>query len=170
MSGQSDIEKMTPRLSDRGLTFLLILMCSAPIIVITAMWWYLPPVHTKQLQARVSSANLPPPENYDIPYESRPQLTQEGLLLVTNTGELDWTQYNIQINMQYADSYQIQEHLEPILAGETKSFELSSFVSRSGSTFDLRYNPLRKVRIYARLPTKDRATYFYNFETQSENE
>ncbi len=157
----------SPRMTHHSLTIVLAVMCIIPVIIIGVLWSYMPPVFEKQLKAEVSAANLPAPEHYDIPLADRPELPSEGLLLVTNVGEKDWTQYNILINMQFAGSYQIYEHHEPIPAGQTKEFNLSSFVSRSGARFDLRYNPLKNVQIYARLPDASRATYYYSFETNS---
>ncbi|MEZ6096173.1 MAG: hypothetical protein R3C03_18435 [Pirellulaceae bacterium] len=159
-----------PTLSHKTLTWVLILMCAIPVVVIICIWQLLPNVEEKQLLAKVSARDLPAAEHYLLPLDSRPELKKTGKLVVTNIGDGDWTQYNIEINRQYAGSYQIMEHLEPIRAGETKEFELDRFVSRAGARFDLRYNPLKTVRIYARLPSSVRATYYYSFETGLENE
>jgi hypothetical protein len=157
----------TPRLSARTLTYLLILMCVAPIITIAIMWAYLPPVYEKQLQAVVQGVDMPDAATYSLPFEDRPPLRTKAKLQVTNTGNADWTQFNIQINKQFGDAYQIYEHREPIKAGESRVLELDAFVSRSGARFDARYNPLRNARIYARLPNSTRATYYYSWEDEA---
>ncbi|MGB1928399.1 MAG: hypothetical protein ACPHO8_03785, partial [Mariniblastus sp.] len=57
--------------------------------------------------------------------------------------------------------------VEPIPAQGKKVFELSRFLNRTGARFSLQFNELERVRIYARRPTKDRATYYQAFETQN---
>ncbi len=156
----------SPRLSPRMLTWLLALMCLIPTVSIYAIFRLMPPVYENKLQAEVWSKDVPDLSTYSLPYESRPQLTKKGKLVVKNTGPDPWTQYNIRINRMYGDAYQIYEHHEPINPGETKEFELAEFVSRSGARFDIRYNPLRNVEIYARLPTSARATFNQTFETK----
>ena len=154
----------SPRLSTKSLTLLLGLMCLVPVATIFAIFNYMPPVHENTLQATVEGVDLPDSATYDLPFDDRPSPKKKGKLRVTNTGPDTWTNYNIRINRQFGDSYQIYEHHEPINAGETKEFELAEFVSRSGARFDLRYNPLRNVEIYARLPSSERATFNYIFE------
>ncbi len=154
----------SPRLSTKSLTLLLGLMCLVPVVTIFAIFSYMPPLHENKLQAVVTGVDLPDPANYDLPFDDRPPLKKIGKLRVTNTGLDDWTNYNIRINRQFGDSYQIYEHHEPINAGETKEFELAEFVSRSGARFDLRYNPIRNVEIYARLPSSERATFNFVFD------
>jgi hypothetical protein len=157
----------SPRLSTKSLTLLLGLMCLVPVATIFAIFNYMPPVHENKLQATVEGVDLPDQATYDLPFDDRPPLKKKGKLRVTNTGPDNWTNYNIRINRQFGDSYQIYEHHEPINAGESKEFELAEFVSRSGARFDLRYNPLRNVEIYARLPSSERATFNYVFEKNS---
>jgi hypothetical protein len=149
-----------PILSPTGLTWLLIAMCVIPIVTITALFSYLPKVYEGELKASVRAVGLPPGSFYAVRFSDRPPVPT-GELIVKNESDQDWTHLNIQVN----HFYQIYER-NPIPAGEYRSFKLDRFVSRTGATFNLRYNPLRSVRIYARRPTKDRATYFCEYPWQ----
>lgn len=149
-----------PRFTHRALTIALIAMCVVPLVLLTVLFIYLPPVYEGELDARVWAEGLPPAEFYEIPYDNRPEVA-DGELVVVNMGDHDWTHLNIQINRHY----QIYER-EPIPAGQTRRFKLSRFITRTGATFELRYNPIKHVRIYARRPTRDRAT----FETDLDGE
>ena len=157
---KSTAHKNAPVLSHRWLTTLLIVMCALPIAVIFALFYGLPQTHEGTLEASIDADGLPTATFYDTEYYDRPAVPT-GDLLVTNNSEQDWTHLNIQVNKHY----QIYD-VEPIKAGETCRFKLDKFVSRTGARFDLRYNPLRYVRIYARRPTKDRATYSSEFAWQ----
>lgn len=152
--------RITPTLGPRGLSILLIAMCVIPIVTIFQLWRILPPVEEGTLQAAVAAAELPPSEFYELPYEDRTEVPP-GKLLVRNLSDQDWTHLNIQINRHY----QIYDTV-PIEAGQTREFNLDRFVSRTGAPFKLQYNSLKYVRIYARRPTKDRATFEYDFENE----
>ena len=149
-----------PILSPTGLTWLLIAMCAVPMVTIMTLSWYLPTVHEGELEASIKAVGLPPGSFYDAHYSDRPRVPT-GELIVKNESDQDWTHLNIQVN----HSYQIYER-NPIPAGEYRTFKLDRFVSRTGATFNLRYNPLRSVRIYARRPTKDRATFYCEYPWQ----
>ena len=154
----------TPKLSHGLLTGTLITMCIVPVLLIFLLFAYLPPVHEGQLEASVGAAGLPAAAFYDTRYDLRPAVPT-GELIVRNESDQDWTHLNIQINKHY----QIYER-NPIPAGEERRFKLDRFVTRTGATFELRYNPLKHVRIYARRPTKDRATFATDFDWQSVTE
>lgn len=141
-----------------GLTVLLVMMCFIPIVTIFLLWKNMPAVYEGELEAAVSAKNLPPDSFYEVHFAER-SAVEPGQLLVRNLSDQDWTHLNIQIN----HNYQIYD-IAPILAGETREFELGRFLNRTGARFQLRYNPLLYVRIYARRPTKDRATFEWNFE------
>jgi hypothetical protein len=81
-------------------------------------------------------------------------------IVIQNQENQDWTHLNIQVNRHY----QIYD-TKPIEAGSERTFKLDRFISRTGARFSLRYNELQSVRVYARRPTKDRATFFKEFET-----
>ncbi len=151
--------KKSPQLSHRGLTAILVFMCLVPVVTIFALFQFLPPVYEGQLQASVSAAGLPSAEYYAVEYYQRPPFTG-GELIVNNESDQDWTHLNIQVNRHY----QIYD-IDPIPAGTSKRFQLDRFLSRTGARFSLRYNELKTVRIYARRPTKDRATFFYEFKS-----
>jgi hypothetical protein len=142
----------------RGLTILLCLMCVVPVVTIVALWRMMPPVYEGQLEASVTAIDLPPEGFYDRFYTERPDWNS-GKLVVRNESEQDWTHLNIQVNRHY----QIYD-IEPIPAHGERTYELYRFVSRTGARFQLRYNQLKSVRIYARRPTHDRATFYHEFE------
>lgn len=150
--------KSTPHLSARGLTILLCLMCVVPVVTIVTLWRMMPPVYEDQLEASVSAINLPPSDFYDRFYTERSDWNV-GELVVRNESDQDWTLLNIQVNR----NYQIYD-IEPIPAHGERNYKLDRFVSRTGAKFQLRYNQLKSVRVYARRPTRDRATYYHEFE------
>ena len=157
----SHVVRNAPQLSANGLTKLLIAMCIVPVVTITTLFWYMPPVHEGQLQASIEAEGLPPGSFYDEHFSERPKV-DAGVLILKNDSEQDWTHLNVQINKHY----QVYEH-EAIPAGESRRYRLDRFVSRTGAKFDVRYNPLRFVRVYARRPSKDRATYASDFDWES---
>ena len=151
-----------PRLSSHGLTILLIGMCLVPAVTIFALKQYLPPVYQGKLQASISAEDLPPASFYDIDYRKRPPVKSSGVLVVHNESDQEWTHVNIRLNKHY----QIGSR-DAIPAGETRRYRLDRFVSRTGARFQVRYNPLKYVQVYARRPTKDRATYSTDFDWES---
>ncbi len=155
-------EKAAPRLSHKRLTLMLSLMCLIPVITILVLWQYLPSVYEGQLKASVLTEGLPAKEFYATDYFERGNF-EGGFLIVQNISDVDWTNLNIQVN----GHYQIYDN-EPILAGGEKRYQLSKFLNRTGARFSLQYNELNRVRIYARLPTRDRATFFQQFDTYAE--
>ena len=157
----SQVIQNAPELSSSGLTKLLIAMCTVPVVTIATLFWYMPPVHEGQLEASIEAEGLPPGSFYDEHFSNRPKV-EAGVLILNNDSDQDWTHLNIQINKHY----QVYEH-EAIPAGESRRYRLDRFVSRTGAKFDLRYNPLRFVRVYARRPTKDRATFATDFDWES---
>lgn len=148
----------TPRLSPRGLTMLLVVMCIVPAVTILILYNILPPTHEGTLKATITPVALPPDSYYEPHYSERPEYNV-GSIIIRNNSDLEWTHLNIQVNRHY----QIHD-IKPIAAGQEKEFELERFISRTGARFSLQHNPLRTVRIYARRPTKDRATYVEEFE------
>ena len=154
---RSPAEQGSPFLSHQALTTLLFAMAAVPIIVIAVLWNFLPPVHEGELQANVYAEGVPPDEFYEVRYDQRPTVS-DGFLVVQNNSDEDWTMLNIQVNK----NYQIYD-TEPILANSKRKFKLDKFITRSGARFSLRYNPLKSVMIYARLPSSERATYSYEF-------
>ena len=161
-ASQSTAQLQSPRLTHQGLTILLVSLCCLPVVTIFMLWRYLPPVYEGKLQARVNAAGLPPAEYYQVPYDQR-QPFVGGELIVKNDSSQDWTHLNITVN----GYYQIWD-VAPIPAGDTVRFNLDRFISRTGARFSLRYNQLKSVRIYARRPTRDRATFYHDFNTVPE--
>ena len=158
-TSQLTIEQQgSPRLSHRRLTMMLVAMCAIPILTIACLWTMLPPVFEGQLQASVYTEGLPGEAFYEVDYDQRPPF-EGGFLVVQNNSDVDWTQINIQVNKHY----QIYD-IEPIPANSERRFQLSRFLTRAGARFSLRYNRLKSVRVYARRPTADRATFYHEFE------
>ncbi len=158
-SFDSSEQKKSPQLSHRGLTIMLTLMCLIPVATIAALWGYLPAVHEGELEAQVYAESLPLKDFYAIEYYNRPPY-EGGELVVQNKSDQDWTHLNIQVN----GNYQIYD-IEPIVAHGERRYELSRFLNRTGARFSLQFNELNRVRIYARRPTKDRATFYHEFPT-----
>ena len=154
--------RKSPRLGHRGLTIMLGLMCVVPVVTILSLWQLMPPVYEGKLEASVDAVGLPPAVFYETHYADRPAVAG-GELVVRNESDQDWTHLNIQVNRHY----QIYD-IEPIAANSERKFKLDRFVSRTGARFQLQYNPLKSVRIYARRPTKDRATFYYEFPWEDE--
>lgn len=159
---QTTAQRKAPRLSARGLTIALMLMTAIPTGTVLAIWTFLPQVYEGQLQAAATSDGLPPADFYLPRYDLRPPWSGGQLTLHNNSDE-DWSHLNIQVN----GFYQIHD-IEPIPAGESKSYHLEKFLTRSGARFKLQYNQLKKVRVYARLPGGNRATFAHEFETVPE--
>ena len=144
---ESTTIQQAPRLSRRGLIWLLGLMCLVPIVTIILLWRTLPPVFPGQLKAEIQFNNVPPTrERAAIP---------AAAIIVKNMGEQDWTNINIRINTHY----QIYEHGNPIAPGQERGYLLDRFVSRTGARYDISRVPLSHVEIYARLPNSARATF-----------
>jgi hypothetical protein len=158
-SFESSEQKKSPQLSQRSLTIMLLGMCTIPVITIFVLWQFLPPVFEGKLEANVYAEGLPGEEFYQVEYYERPEF-KGGFIVLENKSDQDWTHLNIQIN----GHYQIYDK-DPIPAHGERRYELSRFLNRSGARFSLQYNELERVRVYARRPTKDRATYYQEFET-----
>lgn len=156
---KTQFQQQSALLGGRAFLAILVLLCVLPVATVAIIWQYLPPVAEGKLAAKIQAVGLPSAEYYAIDYRKR-EPHKGGELLITNLGEQEWTNLNITVNT----FYQIYDNV-PIKPGETASFELESFVSRTGARFSLQYNELGTVRVYARLPTKDRATYTEVFGT-----
>lgn len=155
-------EQAAPKLNHKWLTILLTLMCLIPVTTIFSLWRYLPDVHEGQLQAEVYAKGLPPKEYYSTEYYKRLPIS-DGVLVLKNQSDVDWTHLNVQVN----GNYQIYDR-ETIPAHGQREYILGKFLNRTGAKFQLQYNELDRVRVYARRPTKDRATFEHKFDTYAE--
>ncbi len=133
-------------------------MCLTPVVIILTLFSYMPPVYEGLLEAKLTATGLPPQVYYEEKYYERTG-HEGGQLIVENLSDQDWTHLNIQVNKHY----QIIDKV-PIKAHSVKAFDLDRFVNRTGARFNLRYNELASARIYARRPTRDRATYACDFK------
>ena len=159
---KSSFQQASPVLGRKRFILVMALLLTLPVGTVALIGLFLPPVQEGKLEAKIQAVGLPDPEFYQVKYNERPEF-EGGFLLVTNTGEEEWTNFEITLNT----FYQIYDY-KPIKPGETVSFNLNRFISKMGAKFSLRYNEVRYVRIYARLPTKKRATYYQQFETVAE--
>lgn len=155
---QSLIASPMPTLAPRQLRIILAFMCIVPVAIILALFAYMPPVYEGLLEARITATGLPASPYYEDVYYDRPAI-DDGKLVVENLSDQDWTHLNIQVNHHY----QIIDKV-PIKANSTRVFDLKRFLNRTGARFSVRYNELKYARIYARRPTRDRATYACAFE------
>jgi hypothetical protein len=152
-------QKKAPQLSHRSLTIMLSLMCLIPVVTIAVLWGYLPAVHEGQLEANVIAKDLPGKDFYSIDYYDRPTW-ERGFIILQNKSDLDWTHLEVRVN----GNYQVYDR-DPIPAHGERTYDLARFLNRTGARFSLQYNELNRIRIYARRPTKDRATYVQTFQT-----
>ena len=155
---RSSFEKQSPHLSHHRLTLILVLMCATPVITIFTLWSFLPPVFENELQASVYTEGTPKDAFYEAAFEDRPEFVG-GFLIVQNNSEDEWTNLHIRLNHHYS----IYDN-EPISGNSEKRYELSKFLTKSGARFSLKYNKVKSVRVYARRPTADRATFYHEFE------
>ena len=149
-----------PALSRRGLTILLIVMCTVPIVTVTVLQLTMPAVYPGSLNAECRLLDVPPANYYETPYKDRVTFPT-AVLIVKNTGDQSWTHLNVRINNGH---YQIYEHRSPLEPGTERAFLLNRFVHRSGAEYDVGINRPYSVEIYARLPDRSRGT----FETELE--
>lgn len=156
--GQASHHEQSPRLSSHGLTGVLFLMCAIPIVTITLMWWFLPPVKLNELKAAIEVLGAPPNSYYELPFDERNYLP-EIQIQITNAGNDEWTNMYIRVNHNYS----FHDSSLVLAPGESREFALNRFSSRTGAFFDMRYNPVKEVMIYARLPDRSRATYYESF-------
>jgi len=145
-------------MSPGGLKITLATMLAVPVVIIFALFAYMPKVYEGQLECKITAEGLPSQAFYEARYDLRPEFGG-GHLVVENLSDQDWTHLNIQINHHY----QIHDS-EPIAAHSKRYFDLERFQNRTGARFKVRYNQLSYARVYARRPTRDRATYACNFE------
>jgi hypothetical protein len=155
----STAQKASPTLSQRTLTYMLIAMCCVPVITIFSLWAYLPEVHEGQLLASVATEGLPGEDFYAVDYYDRPPF-EGGFVIVRNDSDVEWSNMEIKANHFY-QTYDF-DVLKP---GEERRYLLSKLITRQGHTFQVRYNRLKSIRIYARQPKGDRATFYQDFET-----
>ncbi len=158
---QSKAYDNAPQLSSKGLTGLLLAMSMVPVVTIATLFWYMPPVHEGELEASFTAEGLPPASYYETDRGDKSKIG-DPVLIVHNESDQDWTNLNIQINKHY----QIYEK-EPIPARDSRRYRLDRFITRTGAKFDVSLNPLKFVRIYARRPTKDRATFVSDFDWEA---
>lgn len=151
---QSSYRAAAPRLGKKLLTGLLVTMTLVPPLMIVLLWSILPPVKANQLRAEVAINHAPPSDFYQLEFEKR-TFDPNVSVVVKNVGNETWTNINVRVN-RYFNIYDQEYPLHP---GEQRAYLLSRFLSR-GVFFDMRYNAVQDVLVYARLPDGSRATYW----------
>jgi hypothetical protein len=135
------------------LTGLLVTVTLIPPTMIVVLWAILPPVKANQLLAEVHVENAPSPSFYLQEFSDR-TFDSNVQIIVKNVGDVPWTNINVRVNRYY----NIYDHEHPVRPGDQRAYLLSRFLYRD-VFFDMRYNPVRTVMVYARLPDGSRATY-----------
>ena len=147
------------KLSRSALTGMLIAMFILPFAAVYTIWYLLPPVSEHQLQADIRIENLETAAQFNR--LQRDSLVPEPRMVVTNTGDEEWTQIILEINKRY----QVYRKDEKVKPGEQIISGLDYF-SYKGSFFPPGRIPLRHVRVFARVPSGARATCELEFEAQ----
>lgn len=147
-------------LSRKGLVAMLIAMFIIPVATVLTLWYYLPPVSLYALDATVEVVALETAKEFDR-RDPNPKVP-EPRLVITNTGDQNWTHMIVEINRRYK-VYRTDAVVEP---GGTIEFGMDFFQTREGVFFAPGRIPLKHVRIYARLPSRARATYEKEYATE----
>ncbi len=155
---ESSYRRAAPKMSARTLLILLAAMCVLPPTTIAWLWSTLPPIKENQLMADVKIENAPTSDFYLKTLGDR-KFDPLVSVVLKNIGDQPWTNINIRVNHLF-NAY---DHEQPILPGQERSYLVSRFLAR-GASYDMRYNPILDVLIYARLPDGSRATFVRKFQ------
>ena len=160
ISSQAPID-LAPRLKPRTLTIMLAVMCCVPVATIAWLWVKLPPASVESLEARIIAANFPPESFYKQTVYEKEKLAIPPTLAIENIGDQEWTLVFVQINKWY----QFSETHNPVKPSPDGRLEipLTYCFGKDGTTFDPTSQPIRHVRIFARLPNNTRGTYSQEF-------
>lgn len=158
-----NIVENTPKLSPYALSVMLILMCIVPLATIGFLWAKLPPASVESLQAEIIPVNLLPAEVFKQRYDQRLFRGAPPSLIVRNVGDQEWTLVNVRINKWF----EYYETHHPIPPGGEIEVQLHRCRGKDGTPFNPLQQPLRQVRIFARLPGGGRATYSQEFDLNS---
>ncbi len=153
------LQGTAPTLTNRGLTLLLVMMCIGPMLIIAWLWSILPEINEEQLEAKVTAVNFMPDSYFEIPIEERPYPEPGPRVLVQNLGDQEWTLINLIVNGAF-QTYETKVPLEP---GKSMEFELDLCLSMNGARFNPKLLKVPRVRVFARLPSKVRATHTHYF-------
>ena len=155
-----NIVEQTPKLSPYALSGMLILMCIIPLAAIAFLWAKLPPARVESLEAEIVPVNLLPPEEFEQPFDKRVFPSIPPSVIVRNVGDEEWTLVNVRIN-KWFEYYETHHPIPP--SGEIE-VQLHRCRGKDGTPFDPLQQPLRQVRIFARLPAGYRATHTEEFD------
>lgn len=139
---------------------MLIAMFVIPIATVLTLWYYLPPVSMHTLDAVVTLKGMERAEEYDR-RETIPSVP-EPRVVVKNNGKDEWTQLIVEVNKRY----KVYRTDEVVPAGESIEFGLDYFMTREGLFFPPGQIDVKHVRVYARLPSKSRATFETDFDAE----
>ncbi len=155
-SGKSLLER-TPKLSKRGLTFLLIVMCIIPTVTILALYNLMPAVYPGELDAKVNLVNVPADSYYRLPIEERNEI-ESASVAIYNIGDVEWTNFYVRVNRHY--NIYDTESFPP---GASRIYRLDRFVAKIGAMLDTRHVQVKQIEIYARVPSGARYTFDKDF-------
>jgi len=158
-----NIVENTPKLSPYALSVMLILMCIVPLATIAFLWAKLPPARVESLDAEIIPVNLLPPETFKQPIRQRVIPSVLPSVIVRNVGDEEWTLVNVRVN-NWFEFY--ETHL-PIPPGGEIEVPLHHCRGKDGTPFDPMQQPLRQVRVFAKLPAGYRATHSQDFDVGS---
>ena len=151
-----------PRLTPLSLSVLLLVMCTIPLGTIAWLQVKLPPATISSLEARVTEINSLPDSIYDEPLYDRLLPEIGPSLIVENLGSEQWTMVNVRINNWFefyydrpVDSVELDGKVEVVL---------HTCRGKDGTPFSPLRQPVRTVRIFARLPSGKRATFEQKFD------
>jgi len=141
------------RLSQKAFIAMLVAMFIIPVTTVLTLWYYLPPVSMHKLDATVTFSGMETAEQYDR--RDKDAKIPEPLISIKNDGDQQWTHLIVEINKRYK-VYRTEEVVDP---GQTIDFALDYFMTREGLFFPPGKIKVNHIRVYARLPSRARATY-----------
>lgn len=148
------------QLSRKSFVAMLVAMFIVPIATVLTLWFYLPPVSMYTLDATVTLVGMERAKEFDR-REAIPAVP-EPRVVVKNIGQDEWTQLIVEVNKRY----KVYRTDEVVPAGETIEFGLDYFMTREGLFFPPGQIDVKHVRVYARLPSRSRATYEADFDAE----
>lgn len=147
------------RLSSRGLTVLLVLMCAIPVVTVLTLHFTLPSIEAGKLEADIRLSAHPDSDYYDQDIYKR-KFIPEASVVLTNESDEAWQFINVKINNQFF-IYDVDQKLKP---GEQRRYLLSRFTNREGALFELRAQPVKEVLVFAKVASNKRYSITVNFE------
>ena len=147
------------RLSSRGLTILLVFMCIIPVTFVLMLHFTWPPNEEGKLEADIRLSAHPGSEYYEQDIYQR-QFIPEASIVLTNESDGPWRFIIITVNHRF----EIIDKEQPLEPGEQRRYLLSRFASKEGALFELRAQPVKNVRVFAKVESNKRYTKTVEFD------